>query len=100
MGLKWAKRRCGRTQFPLIVLFAITVHKCQSLTKDRIITDLGARDCQAGISYVAISRVTSLQGLLLETPLGRLTLYDHTPTEDSCVCVFLRAGFRLTIRHE
>ncbi|XP_044716016.1 PIF1-like helicase domain-containing protein [Hirsutella rhossiliensis] len=72
---------CSRTQFPLIVAFAITVHKCQSLTKDQIVTDLATRDFQAGISYVAVSRVTSLQGLLLEAPFDRQSLYNHTPTE-------------------
>ncbi|KJZ69214.1 hypothetical protein HIM_11393 [Hirsutella minnesotensis 3608] len=72
---------CARTQFPLIVSFAITVHKCQSLTKDQIVTDLAARDFQAGISYVAVSRVTSLQGLLLEAPFDRQSLYNHTPTD-------------------
>ncbi|KJZ70277.1 hypothetical protein HIM_10321 [Hirsutella minnesotensis 3608] len=75
------KETCARTQFPLIVSFAITVHKCQSLTKDQIVTDLATRDFQAGISYVAVSRVTSLQGLLLEAPFDRQSLYNHTPTE-------------------
>ncbi|KAM4066115.1 AAA domain-containing protein [Hirsutella rhossiliensis] len=41
-----------------------------SLTKDQIVTDLASRDFQAGISYVAVSRVTSLQGL----PLRRLSI--------------------------
>ncbi|EFZ04210.2 ATP-dependent DNA helicase PIF1 [Metarhizium robertsii ARSEF 23] len=72
---------CAHTQFPLIVAFAITVHKCQSLTKDQIVTDLSTRDFQAGISYVAVSRVTSLQGLLLEAPFDRQSLCNHTPTE-------------------
>ncbi|XP_044714777.1 ATP-dependent DNA helicase PIF1 [Hirsutella rhossiliensis] len=52
-----------------------------SLTKDQIVTDLATRDFQAGISYVAVSRVTSLQGLLLEVPFDRQSLYNHTPTE-------------------
>ncbi|KAM4064284.1 ATP-dependent DNA helicase PIF1 [Hirsutella rhossiliensis] len=52
-----------------------------SLTKDKIVTDLATRDFQAGISYVAVSRVTSLQGLLLEAPFDRQSLYNHTPTE-------------------
>ncbi|KAM4055604.1 PIF1-like helicase [Hirsutella rhossiliensis] len=77
---------CARTQFPLMVAFAITVHKCQSLTKDQIVTDLATRDFQAGISYVAVSRVTSLQGLLLEAPFDRQSLYNHTPTEGLHVC--------------
>ncbi|XP_044723807.1 PIF1-like helicase domain-containing protein [Hirsutella rhossiliensis] len=52
-----------------------------SLTKEQIVTDLATRDFQAGISYVAVSRVTSLQGLLLEAPFDRQSLYNHTPTE-------------------
>ncbi|KAM4067560.1 ATP-dependent DNA helicase PIF1 [Hirsutella rhossiliensis] len=52
-----------------------------SLTKDQIVTDLATRDFQAGISYAAVSRVTSLQGLLLEAPFDRQSLYNHTPTE-------------------
>ncbi|KAM4061960.1 PIF1-like helicase [Hirsutella rhossiliensis] len=54
---------CARTQFPLM-----------SLTKDQIVTDLATRDFQAGISYVAVSRVTSLQGLLLEAPFDRMKM--------------------------
>ncbi|KAM4067880.1 hypothetical protein HRG_009774 [Hirsutella rhossiliensis] len=42
---------------------------------------ISLRDFQAGISYVAVSRVTSLQGLLLEAPFDRQSLYNHTPTE-------------------
>lgn len=48
---------------------------------------------RAGISYVAVSRITSLQGLLLEAPFDRQSLYNHTPTEGTCACVFLRAAF-------
>lgn len=73
--------------------FAITIHKSQSLTKDRIVTDLATRDFQAGISYVAVSRVTSLQGLLLEAPFDRQGLYNHTQTEGSYACVFIRDMF-------
>jgi hypothetical protein len=87
---------CSRTQFPLIVAFAITVHKCQSLTKDQIVADLATRDFQAGISYVAVSRVTSLQGLLLEAPFDRQNLYNHTPTEGVYACVFYKPRSWLT----
>lgn len=89
---------CARTQFPLIVAFAITVHKCQSLTKDQIVTDLATRDFQAGISYFTVSRVTSLQGLLLEAPFDRQSLYNHTPTEGSCACVSCVLRLRLIRR--
>ncbi|KAM4061713.1 PIF1-like helicase [Hirsutella rhossiliensis] len=60
---------CARTQFP---------PNRGSLTKDKIVTDLATRDFQAGISYVAVSRVTSLQGLLLEAPFDRSTAERST----------------------
>lgn len=45
-------KTCARTQFP--VAFANAVHKCQSLTKDQIVTDLATSDFQPGISNVAV----------------------------------------------
>ncbi|XP_044718785.1 PIF1-like helicase domain-containing protein [Hirsutella rhossiliensis] len=62
---------CTRTQFPLIVCYAITVHKSQSITEDMIVTDLSCRDFQTGLSYVAVSRVKTLQGLMLDAPFDR-----------------------------
>ena len=56
-------KTCTRTQFPLIVSYTITVHKLQSITEDLIVTDLSRRDFQNGLSYAAVSRVKSLQGL-------------------------------------
>ncbi|KND88258.1 hypothetical protein TOPH_07045 [Tolypocladium ophioglossoides CBS 100239] len=50
-------------------------------TETSAFTDLATCDFQAGISYVAVSRVTSLQGLHLEAPFDRQSLYNHTPTE-------------------
>ncbi|KJK78206.1 hypothetical protein H634G_06379 [Metarhizium anisopliae BRIP 53293] len=72
---------CNRTQFPLIVCYAITVHKSQSITEDRIVTDLSCRDFQTGLSYVAVSRVKTLQGLMLDAPFDRNRLTYLTPPE-------------------
>ncbi|KAM4063342.1 PIF1-like helicase [Hirsutella rhossiliensis] len=57
---------CTRTLFPLVVCYAITVHKSQSVTEDMIVTDLSCRDFQTGLSCVAVSRVKTLQGLMLD----------------------------------
>ncbi|KAK8912376.1 ATP-dependent DNA helicase pif1 [Metarhizium anisopliae] len=72
---------CIRTQFPLIVCYAITVHKSQSITEDRIVTDLSCRDFQTGLSYVAVSRVKTLQGLMLDAPFDRNRLTYTSPPE-------------------
>ncbi|KID81004.1 ATP-dependent DNA helicase PIF1 [Metarhizium guizhouense ARSEF 977] len=71
--------RCTRTQFPLIVCYAITVHKSQSITEDVIVTDLSCRDFQTGLSYVAVSRVKTLQGLMLDAPFDRSHLFYESP---------------------
>ncbi|KAJ6437058.1 ATP-dependent DNA helicase PIF1 [Purpureocillium lavendulum] len=74
---------CTRTQFPLIVCYAITVHKSQSITEDRIVTDLSCRDFQTGLSYVAVSRVKTLQGLMLDAPFDRNNLTYTSPRKVS-----------------
>jgi ATP-dependent exoDNAse (exonuclease V) alpha subunit len=42
------------------------VHKAQGTTLDRAVADISGRDFQAGLSYVAVSRVKSLQGIMFD----------------------------------
>ena len=54
------KTLLSRTQFPLVLSYAVTVHRCQGLTLDAAVIDLSKDLFQSAMAYVALSRVRSL----------------------------------------
>ena len=69
-----------RQQFPLIMAYAVTIHKSQGLSLDCPIIDLSSRVFGEGMAYVALSRVRSLSGV-------HLTAFSPTSIMASRTCV-------------
>ena len=59
------------TQYPVRLAFAVTIHKSQGKTFTKAAIDVGRGIFAPGQMYVALSRCTSLEGLVLKQPIRK-----------------------------
>jgi len=82
-------------QYPLTLAWAVTIHKGQGKTFDKVIIDVGKGTFAHGQMYVALSRCTTLDGIVLKKPalkkhvwtnyhvMNFLTRYQYSKAEQS-----------------
>ena len=68
-------------KIPLIESYAITVHKAQGVTLDEAVCDISAREFSSGLSYVAVSRVSKLNGLMFDSPFSLARVFRDPPSK-------------------
>jgi len=71
-GGQLRSRVVGRyTQLPLMLAWAVTIHKSQGKTFDRVVIDVGRGAFAPGQVYVALSRCRTLEGIVLKRPISK-----------------------------
>ena len=92
---------CSRLQIPLKLAWAITIHKAQGLTLDKVVIDIGKKEFSAGLMFVACSHVRHLSDITFDPPFA----YQHVTSlsksmrlterkiEDARLCLMERTSF-------
>lgn len=82
------------TQFPFRLAWAVTIHKSQGKTFEHVMIDIDRGAFAAGQVYVALSRCTTFEGIVLKTRIAR-----HHIRADDRIVEFLAAHPYIPPKH-
>ena len=85
-----------RAQFPLTLAWAITIHKCQGLSLNSIILDIGPDIFEGGMAYVGLSRARLLSTVHL-IELDPTVLYCCAEAMEEYIRLYEKAGIECTL---
>ena len=74
-------KELSRTQLPLTLAWAVTIHKSQGTTLEKVVVELGPTDFTPGLAFVAISRVKTLKGLAFRSRFDATRLQKVRETQ-------------------
>ena len=90
-----SKTEHHRIMIPLIPSYAITIHKSQGQTLDKIIINLGHREFASGLTYTALSRAKKLQNIRFDTSFD-----NHFPSLLRFKNIFTQNKFKKRLQEE
>lgn len=93
---------CSRIQYQMKLAYAITIHKSQGLGFDKARVEIpGNTDFAPGLTYVALSRLKTFGGLILDAPVTVERLRSLARgLDDRLADEFRRYGYRLDSANE
>lgn len=95
------------TQYPVKLAWAMTIHKSQGKTFEKVVIDIGRGTFATGQMYVALSRCTTLEGIILKKPVEKrhifidwrivrfVTGYQYRISDRLCEISEVNQGFKL-----